>query len=619
MKSSIRIKLLASFSLLLVLVIAVGYRILSTNQGTLEETVGRASVFLAEDTIQRIDKSIFLRIEQLELFARDPVLREALKQSNEASGETDEAVLEALSDRLRDIFIRFSEREYGYRNYSEVLVTDAQGVAVARTGEVSSKNRANEAWWQSAKTDVIHVGNFEYSDATDIWGIPLAVGIRDENEEFIGVIRAVFPTDIIIREEELTTKKYDTTEVTLLTGNGSIVYETGAFRFLQDISGEPLFAHIKGITQSKTGGSGFFIEERRGKERLFAHALSRGYRNYEGLGWVLLISHDIDEVFGPVRALRNQLLIVISVLVLAILFLAFLLSRSISTPIKKLTETAQSISGGNLDQRVTVKSKDEVGQLGKTFNFMADTLQSSYAQLQKQIKELEELDQLKNDFLNNTSHELKTPLIPIKSQSQLLLSDTYGKLSKEQHEAVSMIYRNEERLRGLVNDVVDSSKIHSKKLNIILKEVDLAKLIEQSVQDVEELADERGITLKLKPIPRLPKLRLDARRIAQVMGNLLGNALKFTPEGGVVIVKVIKDKKGVAVSVTDTGIGMGPQTLKKLFTPFFQADSDAARKYPGTGLGLSISQGFIKAHDGTIRAESEGEGKGSVFTFTLPV
>jgi len=237
----------------------------------------------------------------------------------------------------------------------------------------------------------------------------------------------------------------------------------------------------------------------------------------------------------------------------------------------------------------------------------------------RDITEEKAAERLKNDFLNNTTHELKTPLIPIKSQSQLLLAEDYGKLNTKQKESIEMILKNETHLEGLVTDVMEISELHSKKMTFDLKPSDLKPLLENTVKDMQELAKEKGITLTLKSIPALPKLSLDEKRITQVIHNLLNNALKFTPEGGSVTVEITQNEKEVTTTVKDTGIGISPDTLKKLFTPFFQAESDEARKYPGTGLGLSIAKGFIEAHGGKIAAESGGEGKGSVFSFTLPV
>jgi PAS domain S-box-containing protein len=234
-------------------------------------------------------------------------------------------------------------------------------------------------------------------------------------------------------------------------------------------------------------------------------------------------------------------------------------------------------------------------------------------------EQLKELDKLKDDFLMVTTHELKSPLIPIKSQSQLLLAGDYGELNKEQKDAVEMIYRNGEAVNALANEVLDISKIKSKKLKIVPEHVAISDIVTEAVSDVKGVATQKKIMLMLAPIPNIPEIMVDRSRIKQVVLNLLDNAIKFTPENGIIDIKVKKTEDDIVVSVKDSGIGLNKDDIAKLFTPFFQVESDVSRKYRGTGLGLAISKGLIEAHGGTIRAESEGGGKGSTFIFTLPI
>jgi len=316
---------------------------------------------------------------------------------------------------------------------------------------------------------------------------------------------------------------------------------------------------------------------------------------------------------------RNLTLSLVLVLVITAITTAFLVTRIISKSLDKLIEGTEKIGGGNLKYKIDIKSKDEVGQLAINFNDMSKKLSKSYFSLEQKIKELKELDKLKDDFLNTTTHELKTPLIPIRSQAQLLLAGDYGKINKEQKEALEMIFRNENQLEKLVNDVLDITKVQSKKLKLSLKNRDFVEIIANAMKDVKEFAKAKNIYLTLKPIPKMPKISIDRKRIFQVVSNLLNNALKFTPGKGEVVIEVQKMKNNLSVSIKDTGVGMSKKTLKKLFTPFFQAESGPARKYSGTGLGLSICKGIIEAHGGRIWAESLGKGRGSTFSFSLPI
>lgn len=235
----------------------------------------------------------------------------------------------------------------------------------------------------------------------------------------------------------------------------------------------------------------------------------------------------------------------------------------------------------------------------------------------RDITERKKTEELKNQFLSITSHELKTPLIPIKSQCQLLLAETYGSLNQEQKEALEMIGRNESHMERLVNDVLDIASARSENMQLIREDADISKIISDSMEIVKEEAKRKGITLHLKKPAALSKVFVDPQRIFQVVANLLNNALKYTPENGTIDITVSKKKDCIQVSVKDSGIGMNNKILGKLFTPFFQADSKLDRKYGGTGLGLSICKGIIEAHGGKIWGESEGKDKGSTFTFTL--
>lgn len=333
------------------------------------------------------------------------------------------------------------------------------------------------------------------------------------------------------------------------------------------------------------------------------------------------VAKDAHADLLAIQELTTKLtLIVVLVIVITMVATTLFVARSISKPLNKLTKGTEIIGKGNFKHRIKIKSKDEIGQLAGAFNQMTVELEQKIKELKEAIKKLKELDKLKDEFLNTTTHELKTPLIPIKSQTQLLLAGDYGELNKEQEKAVEMILRNEKQLQNLVGDVLDITKVKSKKLELVLRKAGLDKIIAGAVKNVEAVAEKKFVSLTLKPIPQLSKVSIDEKRITQVIDNLLDNALKFTPENGEVVVKMKKEKNNIIiVSVKDTGIGVSRKNLKKLFTPFFQVESDITRKYGGTGLGLSICKGIIEQHGGKIWAESLGKGRGSTFSFSLPL
>lgn len=240
-------------------------------------------------------------------------------------------------------------------------------------------------------------------------------------------------------------------------------------------------------------------------------------------------------------------------------------------------------------------------------------------ELKKTVEKLKDLDKLKDDFLNNTTHELKTPLVPIKAQAQLLLTGEYGKINEEQREALEMILRNEENLGKLTGEILDIPKIRTNKLKLFTEKISLEKLVTEICKNTEKIAQKKNLSCSHSFDPEIPQILADKEKIGEVISNLVDNAIKFTPEGGTIKIKVYKKENDAIITVEDSGIGLSKENIKKLFIPFFQIQSSLTRKYRGTGLGLAICKGIVEAHGGKIWAESRGEGHGSIFGFSLPI
>ncbi len=246
---------------------------------------------------------------------------------------------------------------------------------------------------------------------------------------------------------------------------------------------------------------------------------------------------------------------------------------------------------------------------------------SSYdISVRKRMEEkLKELDKLKDDFLSIATHELKSPLVPILSQTELLLAQDYGEINPKQKEAIEMIRRNGVVLNELTGEVFDIAKIKSNKLRLILGPANLGKIVTDAVYERKILAEKKGIFVSFLLEPGIPNIEVDESRIRQVIVNLLDNAIKFTPENGTVHAELKKTENEILLTVKDSGIGLRKEDTGKIFTPFFQIESAVNRKYRGTGLGLAINKGIMEAHGGKIWVESEGEGKGCTFIASLPI
>jgi signal transduction histidine kinase len=268
--------------------------------------------------------------------------------------------------------------------------------------------------------------------------------------------------------------------------------------------------------------------------------------------------------------------------------------------------------------------RDDRGEIIGTFGISRDitpqitaeqALARQAGELSAQNERLRELDRLKDEFVALVSHELRTPLTSIIGYIQLLRDERAGGLDTDHFAEV--IERNAERLLRLVGDLLFLSQMQSGQLVLDLRDTDLAGLAVEAVEEARPYAQRRHIVLDLSA-GFVPRVSVDPTRIAQLLGNLISNAVKFTPEGGKVGVTVAVEGGEAVLSVTDTGIGIRAADRERIFERFFRTEAATRRVIPGSGLGLTISQAIVEAHEGTITVRSD-EAHGSTFTVRLPL
>lgn len=236
----------------------------------------------------------------------------------------------------------------------------------------------------------------------------------------------------------------------------------------------------------------------------------------------------------------------------------------------------------------------------------------------RDITKEKKVDQMKSDFISNVSHELRTPLTSIKGAVELVLAGAEGAITDSQANMLNIVRNNALRLIRLISDLLDLSKIESGKIEMEIKRHDIVPILKDTIAEIKPVADKKKIIIDYRPeVPAL-ELAFDKDRIKQVVVNLIGNAIKFTPEDGTITLSLKENNNNcVDVAVTDTGIGISRENFKKLFERFQQVDSSTTRVYGGTGLGLAISKSIVEMHKGRIWVEST-PGKGSTFAFSLP-
>jgi signal transduction histidine kinase len=292
------------------------------------------------------------------------------------------------------------------------------------------------------------------------------------------------------------------------------------------------------------------------------------------------------------------------------LALGYAISWSLIGPVTEIEAGLRRIAGGNFSGRVHVANRDELGALAANVNRMWGELGLVYQQL-------EAANRHKSEFLANTSHELRTPLNAILGYAELIEDNIYGEVPPKIREVLQRIQSNGRHLLGLINDVLDLSKIEAGQLHLSVTTYSMKEVIATVVTATEGLAREKKLALRAIASENLPTGEGDERRITQVLLNLVGNALKFTEAGGVEV-RASMENDHFELSVSDTGPGIPPEERERIFEEFHQLDTSTTRTKGGTGLGLAISKKIIEMHGGRIWVESD-VGRGSTFHFTLPV
>lgn len=242
-------------------------------------------------------------------------------------------------------------------------------------------------------------------------------------------------------------------------------------------------------------------------------------------------------------------------------------------------------------------------------------LKESEERLENANRELEKTDKLKTQFLNVASHELRTPLTPTIAQLQMTLQGYFGELNEEQKRSLEIVVSNTKSLDRLIEDILDISRLESGTMKFTMAWADLNEVTERAVETMRPEVLNRDIDIVLR-LDKVPQIVIDKDRISQVVINLINNAIKFTEEGGKIVVGMEDDGKRAVIYAKDTGPGIKDEDIERIFKPFEQAVVNKAGK-EGSGLGLAICKEIVETHGGEIWVESE-QGKGSVFTFTIP-
>ncbi|MBE9067260.1 sensor histidine kinase [Leptolyngbya cf. ectocarpi LEGE 11479] len=601
-------------------------------------TISLSTYFSARETIKqslfdRLSVAATLKEEEIDqwfktqrsdilLLARLPEVK--TQTTALADDESKQDAYDKLSLYLQDIIS-------AKPNLAEISILTEGGIVLFSTNKALEKTYqplgATTTYFANA-TDKI-VPTLYVSPVTGATVITFATPILDGNKSRVGVLSVTLDlkdVDLLIRER---------------TGLG----ETGTTYLVGQLERRNTLISSDDDNQSAATISSFGIDA--------ATAGQSGaglYQNYVGepvigvYSWLesqslaLLAEINQQEAFAPARALARNILLIGFVATGLLLTGIYLLSRRITQPIVAITDAAIQLENGQLDQAIPVVSQDEIGFLAQSFNRMALQLKESFAALETNNQELEsrvkertaELEEAKeaaesatrtkSAFLANMSHELRTPLNSIIGYSEILQEEAEMDGDMSMIPDLCKIQGSSKHLLNLINSILDLSKIEAGRMELHLEPVNIADLVQDVLETIHPVAAARFNTVVLENLSTVNAIESDLDKLRQCLLNLLSNANKFTKEGQLtLIIKTIQYQtvNYLEFTVTDTGIGMEPNQLKKIFEAFTQADVSSTRRYGGTGLGLTITREFVHMLGGTISAESEA-GKGSTFKILLP-
>lgn len=526
-----------------------------------------------------------------------------------------------LDDRSTDlgaILQSVIERNPGYL---EVIIVNEQGGVVhsASTGEPLLTNLftiAQSNWFRSALTanpDDLYIGEVQISPAN----IPYVI-ISTANRSG-GVVALRLSLSVL--GDIVSDLRFGMTGMTYVVQSAGIIAAHPDPEMIQNfvsLAGRPEFeAVLKGPQTPWTGS----------------------YVNFKGeavIGTVsavpdsnLIVITEVTQAEAAANS-RSALLVLGGITILfwsgATVLISLVIRRLVFAPLAQLQDGASEVELGNLGFQVKVLRSDEIGQLTRSFNAMARSLQARATEREQLIANLqaakrlaEENSRLKSEFLSTMSHELRTPMNAIEGFTSIILSRMGGvEFNDKTERYITRVNVNSKRLLQLINDFLDLSRVESGRLELAHQPFSPSQLAQRWQTEIGVLAEKKGLDFELTLDPRLPEtIYGDEEAVSKVALNLLSNAIKFT-EAGKVSLAVANGGENWRIAVSDTGIGIPPHAREYVFEEFRQVDGTSKRKYGGTGLGLAIVQKYTRTMGGTVTLQSD-VGKGSTFTITLPL
>jgi two-component system phosphate regulon sensor histidine kinase PhoR len=399
--------------------------------------------------------------------------------------------------------------------------------------------------------------------------------------------------------------------ITLIDAQGNVLADSDIP--LPDIAGVQNHLDRPEVQDAKRYGVGHNIRRSATVDRDFLYMAKLVQKaptktSFETLQFIRL-SVPFEDVQDQINGIRSIVIMVGLTVLLVIVAVSILVSRRITKPMVHIAQGVEQIRSGDLDAQLVVSSKDEIGLVAKAVNELVQKLKSDIVQLKK-------LEQVRSQFLGNVSHELRTPIFAVQGYLETLLDGAVDDPTVNRS-FLEKAQSNLSRLNALLEDLINISQIESGEMKMSLRYFRVNEFLESVGKEYESPAKGRDVTIKLSLNTKDDdEVFGDKDRLRQVLNNLISNAVNYNKPGGEVVIGSEKDEYGIRLSIKDTGVGIAPEHLPRIFERFYRVDNNRSREVGGTGLGLAIVKHIVEAHGSQIQVESTME-EGSVFRFLL--
>ncbi|HTY37627.1 MAG TPA: ATP-binding protein [Bacteroidota bacterium] len=320
------------------------------------------------------------------------------------------------------------------------------------------------------------------------------------------------------------------------------------------------------------------------------------------------VSVDLAEVNGVIYEIRFKIGVAAIVILVVVLLVSQFVSKRLSDPLIEIAGMVKEIKAGNLEQKLPVRSNDEIGRLAELINEMT-------GKLKEDIEQLKKLERVRSEFLGNVSHELRTPIFSLKGFIETLLEGAVDDPSVNKR-FLEKAYHHANRLDTLLTDLIEISRIESGEMKMSFRYVDAVAILKALLADFSDIAARKKQSITLESPDHEVLVYGDKDRLRQALGNIVDNAIKYSPEGGAITLRLSESDRQATISIADTGQGIDQEHLPRIFERFYRVDKTRSREVGGTGLGLAIVKHIIEAHGSKIVVTSE-VGKGTTFSLDL--